>query len=314
MVYAGWSKYLHIAAESAWGTLDGTPAYRQIPVQSETLKSTPIQVTADSFCGLRQNTFARVAGYDVAGNITAFLYGWQDASNVSLAQHLVAWAFTGGSSLDLSSKSIERFDSDVDNKRWLGNRVNQAVISGTAGGPISISLDVIGQSETGGITEQTWAADDGYAIEQSVFVMEDMTFEIPSATAVLIESFQLTIQNNLQPKRLSGSPTIAHLSAGLRVCSLQFSIPKAANTYDALRRTTGETVTTGQINLKGLHKGTGTTGSYTTLVIDIGKQAMSDATVVDGDRNALVMVGPQYLAINPANGDDEVKLTWGEAA
>lgn len=311
-VYPAWSKYLHIAAESVWGTKDSSPNYLLVPYLSQTMKATRVEVTADHFCGQREPMHQESVATTVGGNITTNLFAAQDSNNVSLAQHLVSWATNGPTSHTLDSKTIEVYDADVDNKRFLGNRVNSMTLSGAPNQPIQISLDVIGKSVEGGIQEQTIDPADLLVILQSMMFFNTFTFEIPASTELQVEAFSLTVQNNLQPKFLNGT-TIAHLTAGLRISTLSFTFPKSANTYDALNRAVGESTTTAQANFQGLHKSTGSTGTKTTLTIDFDRINFNDATFTETDRNQLVMITPSYNVLKPGSSDPGIELTWSEA-
>lgn len=315
-VHASWENYCHIADEAVWGVLDGTPAYLHLPISSSpgSIKATPINVKPPVWIGSRQAIYSRNVGYNVGGQLATGLFGWQDASNVSLAEHLIAWAADSPNAIALPSKSVEMYDGDLDNKRFLGNRVNTLTISGTSGQFITLTLDLIGQSAAGGTTEQTNTPATQLLILQSMMWFDEGVFELPSATALAIESFSLTLQNTLQPKFLNGQ-TIAHLTAGMRATQYTLTFPKESDVYDADRRTLGENVTTAQLILKGLHGGTGLTGTVSTVTIDLDRMQFLDATPVDSDMNQIVSVSPQYDALNPSDGSaNDVDFTFGEAA
>lgn len=308
--FKGAQRYLHIAPEASYGATPVSPSYLLLPFETYDVKATPRRRDAQPFVGLLEERYGENIAVDVAGNLVCPLYGWQDASNDSLAEHLIAWAFSNPTSVDMASKLCEVFDNDNDNKRHNGLIPNTMSLTGNPDG-ILLSLGLIGQAETGGITEQV--LDQTVFPEKSTFLFKDATFTIDTVAAKLAQ-FVITRENNLQPDRLMGSGNIDSLTAGTRRTMFQFMVRKTADTYDALRRSYAGTEAAFVLTLKGKHNGTGATGNYTTVTFTFPRGSFIDATEENSDRNALVSQSPNYHILKPATTDPSVTITYGESA
>lgn len=305
--FAGWQKYLHFAGETTWGTIDASPVYVYMPYTSCTLAAVPKAVQAELYTGLRQRKHNRIVNYMVQGQITAPLFGYHISSK-SIAERLIEDAISAPAGLFLDSSTIEVFEGDVDNKRWLGCRINQLTLSGTGeGGTIDVTLDIIGKSETGGITEQVLSATSPQPVE---FLMADATF-LYAGAAIELEAFTITINNQLQPKFM-GASTIHLLSNGVRLVNYTFKVVNNANTFSALRRATTVNNATAQLILKGRHQGTAAQ-TFTQITIDFDRVNFANA----GDEvslNALVSQNVDFIALKPDTTDSEIDFTFGTAA
>ena len=309
--YMGWQRRLHLTAnETTWGAIPGTPAYFLVPYSDCNIKLTRDRRQSQPFSGRRQRMHNQAFRRRLGGNITCPLFGQQDASNVSIAQKLIAWAFSAPAGIDLDSRTAELFDS-LEVKRWTGLRVNNCTISGSEGNPITISLDVIGKDETS-VSAGSAQALAAAVSEKTEFLFEDAVFTF-GGSAQKMKSFSLSVANNLAADEFLNSDTIQILPAGDRVINFQFVIHHNVTTRDAILRASAASEPAAQLVLKGLHNGTGLTGNYTTVTIDIDRGSFDDASF-PGGRNEVVREEDQYVILKPASSDNDVDLTYGEAS
>ena len=310
-VHAGWQRRIHFAAETTWGTTPGSPAYIYLPYSSYSVIATPQSVQAGLFTGHRQRRHNRVNRYTVQGQVQTPLWGYQvdDGVNTqSIAQRLIAPALSAPAGLELDALLFEIFENDTENKRHNGLRINNLTLAGDSqSNIITLTLDLIGKSETGGITEQSLSATLPQPVE---FLFSDSTFAY-AGSAIELESFQITVNNNLQP-RWGNASTISYLTNGERHVNYQFSVVKTANTWDALRRSTAVNNATAQLVLKGLHGGTAA-NNYTTVTIDFDRVNFMNASD-NGDLNALWSQSPEFVVLKPDTTDNEIDVTYGTAA
>lgn len=307
--YLGWQRYLHIAAaESTWGTINGTPAWRQCPYAEYTVRAQHLRRQSTPTTGSRARRHNQAYGIRVAGNLTTNLYGKQ-VSNISLAELLVAWAWNAPSSNTLESRTIEVFES-LAARRHLGLRVNSCTIAGSVGTPITISLELIGQAETNTAAGSAQALSATDVPERSEFLFEEATFSL-GGSALPMESFSLSLNNNLSERSLnSTSPSL--LLAGQRVVDFNVVVPHNATTRDGYRRAITQVDTTAQLVLKGLHDGSGSSGTYSQVTIDFDKVSFGDKDN-QGDQNSIVNESQQWIVLKPSTSDNDVDFTWANS-
>lgn len=310
----GEKSYLFIAPEATWGTAPGSPGYIFLPVTSYGVALQKERRNAQPFVGLRQRKHGRSYRGMPSGQLVAPLFGWfpgsgtsTSASDESLAEHLMQWAFAHHESVDLPSKLAEWAEGpDVANKRHLGLRVNGATLEGSAGaGNVSLTLDLMGKSEVNFTTAQTIPNDMERIVE---FDYSDCSFTIGGAS-IALESFRLQVAHNLTPTYLN-STAPSHLAAGQRVLSVQFVPVKNSKTYDDYHRLFTETELELTITMKGLHNGTGGAGTnYTQCVITLPRCAFVNT---EDNRNiADLMRQPlNFDVLKPDSSSNDMAQAW----
>lgn len=314
----GEKSYLYLAPEATWGTTPGSPGYIFCPVNSYEVRMQRDRRNAQPFVGLRQRKHGRSYRGMPSGSLATGLYGIfpgagtsSSATEQSVAEHLLRWAFDHHESVDLPSKLAEWAEGpDVANRRHNGLRVNGATLEGSAnGGAISISLELMGKAESELATAQTLPADMDKLVE---FDFADSSFTVGGA-AISLESFRLTLANNLTAAYLN-STAPSHLSAGNRVLGLQIVPIKNAATYDALGRAFSEDESEIVLTLKGLHNGTGNSGTnYTQVAFTLPRCAFvseeSTRNIAELARQPL-----NFECLKPDSSSNDLSQVWSQVA
>lgn len=302
---AGWQRYYHIASESAWGELDGSPSYIYVPVTSCDVRAKPQAVRASVYTGHRQSRYNRIVNHTVDGTLVTNALAYH-VSSKSIAERLLTYAHSAPAGVDLDSFTLERFDAGNDNKRWLGCRIDSLTISGTAGQEITLSAAIKAKQESGGITAQSLSAT---APRPVGMLFRDATLSI-GGTPVEMRAFTYTVMNNTQVYH-HNAQWPSQISAGERQIDFSVTLLKTANTYDALRRATSVSSTTGQLILRGLHNGTGASGTKTVITFDFDVLDFNDADDALDGPNGLEYQAIRYLALKPNTTDNDVDITYG---
>ncbi|MDB5388361.1 MAG: hypothetical protein JWM11_4007 [Planctomycetaceae bacterium] len=301
--------YLALAAESAWGTTPGSPAYYHIPVTSYAVKMKRDRRKSRPFVGLLQAKHGKSFRGMPAGQLQTGMYGFKPGgAAASIMQELVDWAMSEPETVDKMSKLAEWAEGpNVSNARHNGLRVNSWTIEGSAdSGTVTISLDLMGKTESALATAQAIPNDRELCIEME---FSDCTFALGGVPQQL-RSFQWQGQNALAATYLNATSPSA-LSAGDLTETLTFTILKADDTYTAYNRAFSEVELTGQIVLKGLHNGTGTDGTaYTVLTIDFNR--LSFVEPADSSGNTLIEEGLSFDVLKPDSSSAAKTLTYSE--
>lgn len=311
--FMGWQKYLQMRKESVWGTDPGSGDI-YVPYSTFDMTTQVQSSQADLFTGLRQRKHNRVLRATPAGSLVMPLWA-QHVSSKSIAQHLIEWATSAPAAIDLDSWTLYRYEAEVDNKKWVGSRVNSMTITGDASsGQVTITLALTGKEETGGVSVTAVSATAPQPLDM---VFSDVEFFLSSESegesadssseAVAIRSFSLTINNNLQVYHTNSYwPSI--MPAGVRTVDFQFSLFNTANTYDALRRSSSVTNRAAHLVLQGPHGGT-TTGTNTQIDVYFDKLNFANAT----DQAALNELSQQtvdWITLKPATTDNEIEFAF----
>lgn len=316
MPFMGWKRYVHLTEESTWGTYNSGGTHIYVPVTSYGVAVTRENQQADLFTGLRQRRHNRAFRGTVAGNITMPLYA-QHVNSKSIAEHILTWAFSAPSSDTLTSFTGELNEDGVDDKRHNGLRINSLTISGANGGPVNLSIDVIGKSEDGGITPEAIPVSDPMPIE---FLMSDATLALEtdetSSASVggagneqEILAFSLTLQNNLEALHVN-SFWPNYLLAGVRMVDFSMTILKETNTYDAMRRDSAININNAVFTLLGRHGGSGASGDYTSLSIDLDRLHVANVNDLPPSLNTTVQQEVSYISLKPDSTQNDIDLTW----
>jgi len=301
--------YLALAAESTWGTTPGSPSYYHVPVTTYGVRMKRDRRKSRPFTGLLQAKHGKSFRGMPAGQLVTGLYGFKPGgAATSIMQLLVDWAMSEPETIDKLSKLAEWAEGpNIANVRHNGLRVNSWTIEGSAdSGTVTISLDLMGRSEAALATAQTLPADRELCVEME---FTDCTFEL-DGTPVELRSFQWQGQNALTPTYLNGTAP-AHLAAGDLTESLNFTLMKASDTYNAYNRAFSEIELTGQIVFKGAHNGTGSEGTdYTLLTVDFNR--LSFIEPADSSNNALIEQGLSFDVLKPGSSSAAKTLTYTE--
>jgi hypothetical protein len=305
--FAGFQQYLMLAPETVWGQTPGSPTYLYVPYTTYDVMAKPQAIQPQLFTGLYERRDSRVTRTMLDGNLALPIFGYQDATHTSIAQYLIEWAMSRITPVYPQSFLAEMSENGVDNKRHNGLRINTLTLSGDmdSNSEIQAQLGLVGGLETGGIVTQPVPIN----VPQPVgFLFADCTLTVGGA-AVPIRSFSLSVKNNLQAKFTNSQwPTIVH--AGVREVDFTFTVFKNANTYDVLARATGSQNTTMTLFMKGLHLGTGASGTYTTVQIDFGRASFMNLGKTAA-LNDLLQQNPSYVVLKPDTAADEMVRTYG---
>lgn len=296
-------------SETSWGTI-GSPADYYIPVEDYGVKLNVESRQAKPGCGVRQTKFnERIHGI-VQGNIKAPLYGQPPSGSPSsdaFAKYLIEWCFGGPENEDRSSKRVIFVEqgSGGTQKRHTGLRVSQATLSGSEGGFIELSMDVIGKLEEASSYSWSLPANRG---QLSEFLFADAVFTI-GGTTFPISEFQWQINYGLKPKFSGGfSPTV--LRGGTCLQTLTIKQPKTSDTYEAFQRLSTTTEKTAVLTLQGLHGGLGPSGDYSIVTIEFNKLSMltsEDQLTSDSEIETPI----SFQCLKPNSSTAAVAMTWG---
>ena len=308
----GWQKHLHLRKEETWGVKSDDNPDIYIPYTEYSVSSKVETNQAPLFTGLRQRRHHRVQRAKVNGSLSLPLFGYH-VDDASVAEHLLRWASSGPQVPFVDSYSAEIYEADTDNKRHLGLRVGSMRLSGSAqDGVVSLSLDLEGKEEIGGITPPSLADSEPRPVE---FLFDDVEMFLgndgePSSEEETVElrSFDLKINNNLQVYHTNSFfPTC--LAAGIREVSFQFTIFKRDNTYDLLRRTSELANKTCRLVLRGRHLGTAPSGTFTEIEIQLDQLNFSNATD-KSSLNELVTQDVEWIALKPSTTSNDVDFAF----
>lgn len=310
----GAKKYLVLANETDWGVVPGSPAYVHLPVTEYNARFRPQNRQANPYIGLYQRKHSKNFRGMVSGQLNTPLYGWKTTPpGTSLAQYLLDWSFVNHESTDLPSKIAEWAEGpNVANKRHSGLRVNSATLQGSDdSGVIDLSLDLMGKAEQGVDevpTAQTLPDDRNKLVD---FEFADAVFKL-NTVQIGLKSFSLQVQHGLKAEYLNAfTPSL--LVKTQRILTFSFVLIKNADTWDAYRRATSATEKVGQLILKGLHNGTGATGNWTVITIDLPRLSFLDADE-QGGKEDLTNQTITTVGLKPDTTSTDLALTYSEAA
>lgn len=304
VVFAGWQRHLHLAKETDWGTLAGSPTYIPIPYATYTVRPRLRTTQAQLFTGLRQRRHHRIVKATLEGSISCPLHSHHVAGK-SLAQHLLEWLISAPNALFLDSHTAELFEGNTDNKRHLGLRPARGTIRGDAdSGAIQLSMELQGKEEEGGISPPSLSATTPQPTE---FLFKDATFSL-NGSAVELQSFEIEINNNVQVYH-NNSYWPSLVTAGVREVSYRFSLIKEDATFDAMRRVAPADANA-QLVLKGPHNGTGPSGNFATITIQLDRLGFNDAEE-SGDIHELAMQDLDLVVLKPSSTDNEIDFAFG---
>lgn len=312
----GAKKFVVLASEDIWGSnpndSSGSGSAGQqwvhIPVTTYDVRFRPENRQANPFTGIFQRKHSRNFRGMPSGALTCPLYGWiQPGVGASMAEYLMSWAFGNHEDSELPSKTAQWYEAGAADKEHNGLRVNGATLSGSEDSSvIELSLDLMGKTESTDFTAQSLLDDRNKLVD---FEFSDASFSL-GGSSILLESFSVSIQNGLITRYLN-SFTPSLLLKTTRVITVQMTPIKESDTYDAYRRSSTSTELAGQITLKGLHNGTGSSGNYSQVVIDFDRLGFVDADETGG-RDELASQPLNFIALKPDTSNNEMRMTWSE--
>ena len=306
-IIGGSDNYIHLWAESTWGTKPGSPALIYMPVTNYGVAMTKNSRETKPHYG----QFGKAGVFHVtgqpAGQITGELCGVEPSSSAtSLAKTILDWVFGGEADTFLPSKGIEFAQGpDIANQQHDGLRVNTFTLAGAEGGAVTWTLDVMGTTDTAVTTANTISADlKGFP----GFEFSDCVLTI-GGTAIDIADFSLQRQHGLKVKYLGGT-TPKVIAKSMRNTTFQFKIVKQAAAYDVIRRTIGtETDSALVLTMNGKHGGTGASGTYTTIAFTMPKSRL----LMPGDAHSfedITMTDLPYACLIPDGGGAEITIAY----
>lgn len=309
----GWQKHLHLRKEETWGVKSGTNHDIYIPYTDYSVMSKVETNQAALFTGLRQRRHHRVQRAKITGSMTLPLFGYH-VEGASIAEHLLRWGNSGPQVPFVDSYTSELYEGDTDNKRHLGLRVATMRLTGSAqDGAITLSFDLQGKEEIGGITPPALVNDSPRPVE---FLFDDVEMYLGDSDdsssdeePVDLRSFELTINNNLQVYH-SNSFFPTCIAAGIREVTFQFTLFKRDNTYDLLRRTSAVESRSCRLVLRGRHLGTAPSGTFTEVEIQLDQLNFSNATD-KSSLNELVSQDVEWVALKPSTSSNDVDFIFG---
>lgn len=314
--FVGAQKYLVLASEDVWGrnpdvssgTGSGTQAYVHVPVLDYNVKLAMERRQANPFLGILQRKHSTPIRGMPTGTLTCALHGYHPGSiNVSLAQYLCDWAFSNPESTEPPSKTAQWYEATLADKEHVGLRVNQATLSGdSASGVIQIQLDLMGKDENGNgtFTAESLPNDRDKIVD---FEFADATFQLAGAT-VQLDSFSLTLQRNLQSQYLNNRRPAWLLATGY-TWTFQANLLKLNDTYDGYRRQNTAAEFTGQLVLKGLHNGTGASGTYSQVQFDFDRLSFQESDD-QGGHDDIILQQINTVGLKPDTANNGLRTTW----
>lgn len=307
--FAGWQKHLHLAKESNWGELPGSPVYLYLPYAEYDVAVRPETTQAELFTGLRQRRHHRVNKATLSGSLTCPLYA-SHVADKSLAQHLLEWLTSAPATLDLDSFAAEIYQADTDNKRHLGLRPSSGVVTGSAdGGVIDLTLQLEGKREEGSISPPAVDANAPAPVE---FLFRDCVFSLDSVELPL-QAFSLRIDNGVRVHH-NNSYWPSLISAGVREVSFEFTLLKTDDVFDVMKRIPPADAAA-QLVLKGAHNGTGPSGTnYTTVAFHFARLAFRDVVDEASGLHELQRQRPQFVVLKPDSSTSELSVTYSAVA
>lgn len=278
--FVGELSYLSMISEVTWGTLPGTPSYAQIPCLSYGVKMGAEMRQTPSYVGVLEEKHQQVVRGMPAGSISMPLFGWwpANAGSMSQMQYMLAWIHGNSlNSLTRNSKSCFWAEGpNIANKIHTGLRCNSFTIAGSAGGPVTLTVELMGYDEIG-MDDGTDRADTAPSLVTDRKKLSEVLFEDCSLTlggsGTQMKAFSIRTQFGLVTE-YNNAHRPSLMLAKKTTTDVNFTILKNADTWDAYNRGTDNTETTAALVLKGLHRGDGGTGNYTLATLTFNRLSL----------------------------------------
>ena len=297
------SELVSVPAQSSdWGTV-GSDVDRYLPLAAFGLNAEVETREQKPSCGVLDVRHCEKVRRTIQGSITSALYGFfASGASDSLAQYLIAWAFSQPGTADRLSKTLHWKD-DVSQSKWTGLRVNEATLSGDESG-LRLHLGLIGKAEAASVLALSLPNDRG---KLSEFLFSDVALTV-DGSALPIESFAWTIKHGLALK-FNGDYTPSSLKATTAAQSLTIKPLKTSDAYAVLQRLGTVAIKTASLTIKGRHEGTGSSGVYAQCVLAFNRLALLDANddVAVEDYNFQPL---SFACLKPSSATAAVTQTW----
>lgn len=308
----GFPSYLTLVDEVTWGTTPGSPTHIHTPVENYTVKLKSEKRKATPRTGLKTPKHGRNFRASVSGQLSASLYGWRPTGlTPSLAQYLMDWALSAGlEAADLPSKTaFWAVGPGTDDLQHKGLRVGKLTLQGSEqSGIVELLLDLVGQDEVTPGSSIPSLPNTRHKLRE--FQYSDCTFSLAS-TAVLFQSFSLSIDFGLQPNFV-GQTRIQKLKSSKSDIMFSATPVKTGSNYTAMKRALTEQEFAGEIVMKGLHNGTGGVGTdYAVCTIAMPVLSFDDVEE-QGDRDGLKFEQLNLQALKPDSSSAALSTTWTE--
>jgi hypothetical protein len=171
---------------------------------------------------------------------------------------------------------------------------------------VTLDLGIKGRSEETFATAQTLPANRNKLVEVEY---PDCNFSI-GGSEVKIQAFALQAQNGLIVSFLnSNTPTL--LVKAVRRVVLSMVPAKTADTYNALSRAFSMNEFTGQIVLRGLHNGSGVTGTKAVGTIDFPRMGFIRQKAKAG-QSQILFQQLNFKIMKPDTSAADMTTTWSE--
>lgn len=208
-----------------------TPTNRMIQIQSESLKKTQEFFDAQGVRGTRSEFLNRspLIRNRVGGNVLMY----PTVSDWAWWMERILGGTPSGTSYPMA-EAIKTFDAaktdEITTFLYSTCGVNRATISGAAGGPVSLSVDLIAKAETEGAFPALTLSE-----TTKMFVFPQTGFEI-SGDNTEINAFTLTIDNVIDADRYHQSYDLSDVNAQNRVISFEATCPwKPADAFESIQ-------------------------------------------------------------------------------
>lgn len=306
----GAKKFLVLYNEATWSTKPGSPTYVHVPVTEYNVRFKPQNRQANPYIGLFERKHSKNFRGMPSGNLNCALYGWQHSGiSQSLMQYLLDWAFGDHESQAPASKGAQWAEGpNVANKEHNGLRINGATLQGTdESGVVELSLDLQGATESALGSAQSLPNNRNKILDCE---FKDVTASI-GGSPVAIKQFQVQVQNGLKVEYLN-SFTPSLLLKSQRVVTVQMTLVKNADTYDAYRRASTATEVALQLVIKGLHNGTGTVATdYTVATLDFARASIVDVDE-QGGKEDIATQPINFVALKPDSSSHDLEIAYSE--
>ena len=210
--------------------IDGSSPSFDFNEGSDFIKTQPI-LNAQGLMGTRKmdESRSRFGPYSIAASLTC------EPSPAFLAYFLPLALGGGSATAPALADAIPEFTAAQDrtavDNQYTGCKISRLSLSGSAGGLISCSMDVLGKVEDG----TTWAgaALPSGGVDAEPFQFADLVTTLVSASRSILD-FNLEINNNLRARFVGGSLTADQIIEGERSISLSCTSVFTATEASAL--------------------------------------------------------------------------------
>lgn len=313
--------YITVAAEDIWGrdpfqasgSGSGLQNAFHLPYETYDARFKTERRAATPKTGLMTAKHGTLHRGMVSGQMACALYGHvpEGLGGKSVAQVLIEWALgtSGGSTNDeqgkvLPSKTIRLYEENLSNKAHYGMRVNTATLTGSDDtGNHSITMEMMGQDESGTNVSVGSIPNNHHRLVDFDFQLSE--FYIASVQ-VPVKQYQLVVGNGLS-HAYNGGTRINVLVKTDRTYQLQMQLLKQASTYEAMARAGGMQEFAVQMVLRGLHDGTGASGTMTKCTIDIDRCSFADQ---EPQRGPIHYQQLNLVPLKPDTSNKTVRFTW----